>query len=193
MPIDVVDAVIFIVFAICMVYGWRTGLLRVCVALSAVIFALMCANTFYQGLGAWWEAAGGLVGPTYLEALAYLLLYLLSASFWLMVIRRVYPYTRLSASEVGSWVWSLDRFGGLLVGAVLGVLVAVSVVGAAELLVYHRWGGQPGARGVRDIVHAQVVESAVVRNVLGETPALAELVTYWVPGWRIAKEGNIRP
>jgi uncharacterized membrane protein required for colicin V production len=192
-PFTVVDAVILLLIVGCILYGWRTGLVRQVVAVSATIFALMLANVGYEFLGGWWAAAASVVSPTYLDALAYLLILLVAAVFWLTVMRRIYPYTRIASSEVGNWAWSLDRFGGLIVGGLLGVLVALAVVGTAELMAYYRWGGQPGASGVRNVVHDQVTGSAILRETFVEAPPAADLLGYWVPGIRRAREGTILP
>jgi uncharacterized membrane protein required for colicin V production len=191
-PFNVVDGLIVVLVAACLFYGWHSGVLRQLAIVSAALFALMCASALYQGLGGWWAAAAGLQPPTYLEAVAYVFLFVVAAALWLLVLHRLYPYTRLAAREVGSWAWHLDRFGGLMVGGALGVLLVVAVIGAAELLVYFRWGGQPGARGVRDVVHAQVREARLLQDLLA-TPELSDHLSYWVPGLRIAREGTILP
>lgn len=192
MPFNAVDGLIVALIAACLFYGWHSGVLRQLAIVSAALFALMCAGTFHEGLGSWWAAAAGLQPPTYLDAVAYLFLLVLSAAAWLLVLHRLYPYTRLTAREVGSWLWGLDRFGGLVVGGVLGVLLVLAVIGAAELLVYFRWGGQPGARGVRDVVHTQVREARLLQDLLA-TPELSDHLSYWVPGLRVAREGTILP
>ncbi len=192
MPFNVVDGLIIGLLGACLFYGWHTGVLRQLAVVSAVLFALICAHAFYQSLGAWWAAAASMQPPTYLDAVAYVFLLVVAAAVWLVVLHRVYPYTRLAAPKIDTWLWTLDRFGGLVMGALLGVLLVVAVIGASELLVYFRWGGPLGARGVRELVHAQIRDSTLLQDIL-DTPELSDFLGYWVPGLRIAREGTIVP
>ena len=190
--VNVVDAVLLVVILAAMFYGWQTGLLRQMVAISATMFALMAANYLYEPLAGWLSAAAQLAPPNFLQGLAYLFVLALAAAAWFLAIRRLYPYTRLVDPEVGGLVWRLDRFGGLVLGTVLGVLLAVATVGVIELLVYHRWPASvPG--GPRDVIHAAVRDAVLVRGLFSGAPELADLVGAWVPGVTIAREGRIQP
>ena len=189
---NLVDALLLAIIAAAMFYGWRTGVLRQVVAVSALMFAFMVAGQLYELLALWFSAAAQLAPPNFFQGLAYLFLLLLAAGIWFVGIRRIYPYTRLVDPEVGGLVWSLDRFGGLVLGTVLGLLLAIAVVGVVELLVYYRWPALVPA-GPRDVIHAGVRDSRLVRTVLGEAPELADYLDHWVPGVAIAREGRILP
>jgi uncharacterized membrane protein required for colicin V production len=188
---DVVDLILILLVLAAMVYGWRTGVLRQIVAISAAMFAFIAASQLYQPLAAWFSAIAQIATPNYFQGLAYLLIFLFAAAVWFLAIYRLYPYSRLVDAE-GGGLAILDNLLGLLFGALLGSLLALALVGIVELLVYYAWPPIVPS-GPRDAIHAEVSESRIVRWVSRERMELADYLDEWVPGIRVAREGRILP
>ena len=73
--------------------------------------------------------------------------------------------------------------------AALGVLLAVALVGVAEMIVYYRWPGFVPSGG-RDLVHIGFRDAALVNWMFTQAPGLAEFMGHWVPGVALAQEGR---
>src|SRR4051794_5107207 len=121
-----------------MYWGWKTGVLRQLVAVSATMVAFMVAARLYEPRGGAFNDAATRGTPAFFEAMAYLLILFFVAAAWFVLIRRVYPYTRLG-EESDATIRGLDSLGGMFLGIVLGGLLMIATVGVAEVLVYGRW------------------------------------------------------
>jgi uncharacterized membrane protein required for colicin V production len=143
MGVNVVDGILVVIVAASMFYGWKTGVLRLVVAVTGAMVGFIAARQLYEPVAETFSLAAGFRPPNIFTGLAYFYVWCLAALAWFWTIRKVYPHTQLADTdiEVGSLAWSIDRFGGLLLGTVLGLMLAVAFVGVAELIVYYRWPG----------------------------------------------------
>jgi uncharacterized membrane protein required for colicin V production len=190
--VNAIDLLLVAIVGAGMFYGWKSGLLRLVVAVSATMFGFMVANQFYEPLGRLFSAAAVMQVPNVFMGLAYLFLLFLAAGTWFIAIRKLYPYSRLVDPEVGGPIWLLDRFGGLLLGSVLGIMLAIATVGVVELLVFYPWPAlmpQPA----RDVIHVAFRDAGLVRGMFSDTPWLASVASHWVPGVAIAQEAQALP
>jgi membrane protein required for colicin V production len=188
--LNLVDLFLIVVILAAMAYGWRTGILRQLVTVSALMFAFIAASQLYRPLAAWLSAIPQLPTPNYFEGLSYLLILLFAAAVWFLGIHRLYPYTRLFDPDGGGAPVLFDNLGGMLIGALLGLLLVVAIVGVVELLVYYAWPHFiPG--GPRDVIHVSVSNAGLVQWLVTERPELAEYLGDWVPGLEVAREGRI--
>ena len=187
---NAIDALLAAIVAAGMFYGWKTGLLRQVVAVTAIMFGMMVAHQFYEGLAYLFSAAAQYQAPNIFTGLAYVFLICLGAAVWFIIMRRLYPYTRLVDPTVSETAWLLDRLGGLLLGTVLGISLAVVTVGSVMLLVQYPWPAllPSPARGV---IHVAFRDAALVHGALTDFPALIDFLAHWVPGIAILKEAEI--
>jgi uncharacterized membrane protein required for colicin V production len=184
------DALLAAIVLAAMIWGWKTGLLRQLVAVSATMVALMVAEELYLPLGGAFNDAALAGAASFFQGMSYLLVMFFVAAAWFVLIRRIYPYTRLGA-ESDATIRGLDDLGGMLLGLVLGILLAITVVGVAEVLVYGRWPILE-SRGRRATVHYAIQDSLVVQTLFKEAPEFVDYVGHWVPGIAIAREGRIQ-
>jgi uncharacterized membrane protein required for colicin V production len=193
MAANVVDGILVAVVVAALLYGWKNGLLRTLVAITAAMFAFVAAKQLYEPVGVVFSEAAGLRPPTFFEGLAYLFVIFLAAGVWFVAIRRLYPHTYLVDPETGGAAWrSVDRVGGLVLGALLGLILAIGTVGIMELLVFYRWPAFLPT-GVRDVIHVAFRDAVLVRALFSEAPGLAAAIGHWVPGIVIAMEGRTLP
>ena len=164
-----------------MYWGWQTGVLRQLVAVSATMVAFMVAAQFYEPLGGAFNDAATRATPAFFQAMSYLLIMFFVAAAWFVIIRRLYPYTRLGADSDAT-IRGLDSLGGMFLGIVLGGLLMIATVGVAEgvsvrALADHgiQWAPHDGPPGDSGLV--------VVRALFKEAPAFANYVGNWVPAW----------
>jgi uncharacterized membrane protein required for colicin V production len=187
---NLVDALLVAIVLGTMFWGWKTGLLRQLVAVSAAMVAFMVAEELYEPLGGAFNDAVLAGSAAFFQGMSYLLVMFFVAAMWFILIRRIYPYTRLGSESDGT-VRGLDSVGGMFLGLVLGVLLMIATVGVAEVLVYGRWPILESSSR-RSTVHQAVQDSLLVRMLFKEAPGLAEYVGHWVPGMVIAQEGRIQ-
>lgn len=172
-------------------WGWKTGVLRQLVAVSATMVAFMVAAPLYEPLGGAFNDAALVRTPGFFQGMAYLLIMFFVAAAWFVLIRRLYPYTRLGAESDGT-IRGLDSLAGMFLGVALGILLMIATVGVAEVLVVGRWPIlESGDR--RATVHNAIQDSLVVRTLFKEAPDFADYVSHWVPGVAVAREGRIQP
>src|SRR3954453_5733103 len=165
------DALLAAIVLLAMYWGWQTGVLRQLVAVSATMGAFMVAVQFYEPLGGAFNDAATRGTPAFFQAMSYLLIMFFVAAAWFVIIRRLYPYTRLGADSDAT-IRGLDSLGGMFLGIVLGGLLMIATVGVAEVLVYGRWPiMESGAR--RTTVHQARQDSLVVRTLFKEAPGFA--------------------
>ena len=189
---NVFDVILVLIVLAATFYGWRTGVIRQVVAIAAAMFAFMVADQIYEPFGTVLSQAAGIGRRNFFDGLAYLLLMCLAAAGFFLIVRRLYPYTGLAEPEQGGAGWYVDQIGGILLGAVLGVLLAVATVGVIEVLVYYHWPGFL-EEGPRDQIHESVRGALLVRGLFSDAPAIAEVIGHWVPGVLIVREGRILP
>ncbi|HLH26626.1 MAG TPA: CvpA family protein [Chloroflexota bacterium] len=185
------DALLAAIVLGAMIWGWRTGVLRQLVAVSAAMVAFMVAEALYEPLGGAFNDAALVRTPAFFQGMSYLLVMCFVAATWFVLIRRLYPYTRLG-EETDSTIRGLDSLGGMLLGLLLGVLLMIATVGVAEVLVYGRWPFLESSTR-RSTVHYAIQDSLIVRTLFKEAPDFADYVGHWVPGVAIAQEGRIQP
>ncbi len=185
------DAVLVVIVAGSTYWGWKSGLLRQLVAVSAALAAFMVAKQLYEPIGYLLVDMSLVRVPEFYHALAYLLVMTFTAALWFWAIYRIYPHTRLVDPDVDSFIRSLDSLGGMFLGLILGIMLSVATVGVAELLAFSRWPLFENV-GARSAVHFTVQDSILVRVLFSEAPAFVDHVGQWVPGVVIAREGRIQ-
>jgi uncharacterized membrane protein required for colicin V production len=188
---NVFDAVLAAIVLAGMFWGWKSGMLRQLVAVSATMVAFMVAAQLYEPLGGAFNDAALVRTPGFFQGMAYLLIMFFVAAIWFVLIRRIYPYTRLGAESDGT-IRGLDNLAGMFLGLLLGLLLIIATVGVAEVLVYGHWPILESG-GRRATVHAAIQDSLVVRTLFKEAPDFADYIGHWVPGVAIAREGRIQP
>jgi uncharacterized membrane protein required for colicin V production len=189
MGVNIVDGILVAIVAASMFYGWKAGVLRLLVAVTAAMVGFIAARELYVPIAEVFSLAASFRPPNIFDGLSYLWIWCLATVGWTWAIRKIYPHTKLYDAEVGGWLWSIDHFGGLALGAVLGVLLAVALVGVAEMIVYYRWPGFVPSGG-RDLVHIGFRDAALVNWMFTQAPGLAEFMGHWVPGVALAQEGR---
>jgi uncharacterized membrane protein required for colicin V production len=185
------DALLAAIVVAAAFWGWKSGVLRQLVAVSATMVAFMVAAQLYEPLGGAFNDAALGRNPGFFQAMAYLLIMFAVAGLWFFLLRRLYPYTRLGA-ESDATIRGLDSLGGMLLGLVLGGLLAIATVGVAEVLVLGRWPFLESG-GRRATVHNAIQDSLAVRTLFKEAPDFADYVSLWVPGVAVARDGRIQP
>ena len=184
------DAVLVLIVIVTMYWGWRSGILRQLVAVSATMVAFMVAEALYLPLGGAFNDAALSGASSFFQGLSYLLVMFVTAAVWFILIRRIYPYTRLGG-ESDATVRGLDSLGGMFLGLLLGFLLMLATVGVVEVLVYGRWPFLESASR-RATINQAVQDSLLVRMLFKEAPGFADYVGHWVPGMAIAQEGRIQ-
>jgi uncharacterized membrane protein required for colicin V production len=185
------DALLALIVILAMYWGWKTGVLRQLVAVSATMVAFMVAEQFYEPLGGAFNDAATRGTPAFFQAMSYLLIMFFVAAAWFALIRRLYPYTRLG-EESDATVRGMDSLGGMFLGIALGGLLMIATVGVGEVLAYGRWPILESG-GRRTTIHQAIQDSLVVRTLFKEAPELSNYVGNWVPGMAIAQDGRIQP
>ena len=105
-------------------------------------------------------------------------------SYWYLLL--------VGLAGVGGLVWSIDRFGGLLLGIVLGLTLAVALIGVADLLVAYRWPAFVPLN-IKDTIDLGFRNAALVRWLNGESSGFVTFMGHWVPGLTLAREGQPQP
>jgi len=185
------DGLLIVIVAGAMFWGWQSGLLRQLVAVTAAMVAFMVAAQLYEPLGGIFNDFSLVRTPAFFQGLSYLLVMCFTAAVWFVIIRRIYPYTRLGNEGDGT-VRGLDSLAGMLLGLVLGFLLALATIGVVELLAFGRWPLFESSRS-RETIHYAIQDSLVVRTLFKEAPDVADYVSNWVPGVAIARTGRIQP
>jgi uncharacterized membrane protein required for colicin V production len=192
MGVNVVDGILVALVLGSMFYGWKAGVLRLLVAVSGAMVGFIAARQLYEPVAGVFSAAAQFRPPNIFDGLAYLYIWCIAALIWFWCIRKMYPHTQLTDSEVGGLVWSIDRFGGLVLGVVLGLLLAVALVGVLDMIVAYRWPGFLPS-GARDLMQVGVRDAALVRWLYSEAPGVVAFLGYWIPGLVLAREGQPPP
>jgi uncharacterized membrane protein required for colicin V production len=187
---NVVDAVLIAIVVAAMFWGWKVGVLRGLVAVSATMVAFMVARELYLPLGGAFNDAALSGASTFFQGMSYLLVMFFVAAAWFVLIRRIYPYTRLGADSDAT-IRGLDSVGGMFLGLALGLLLMIATVGVVEVLAYGRWPFLESASR-RAAINQGVQDSLLVRMMFKDAPDFAEYVGHWVPGMAIAQEGRIQ-
>ena len=189
---NVVDGIIVAIVAGAVFWGWQSGLLRQLVALSATLAGLIVAKQLYEPIGAVFSDFAFIRTLAFYQALSYLLVMVFTAAVWFVAIRRIYPYTHLTDADGEDAVRGLDKVGGMFLGLLVGILLAIAFIGVTELLVSSRWPIFEAA-GTRTAIHRAMQESVLVRGLFSDVPALMAHVEGWVPGITIARDGRVQP
>jgi uncharacterized membrane protein required for colicin V production len=184
------DAFLLLIVIMSMYWGWRSGILRQLVAVSATMVAFMVAEALYLPLGGAFNDAALSGAASFFQGMSYLLVMFFVAAVWFILIRRIYPYTRLGSESDGT-IRGLDSLGGMFLGLLLGVLLMIATVGVVEVLVYGRWPFLESSSR-RATINQAVQDSLLVRMMFKEAPDFAEYVGHWVPGMAIARDGRIQ-
>lgn len=184
------DALLILLVILAMYWGWRSGILRQLVAVSATMVAFMVAEALYLPLGGAFNDAALSGASSFFQGMSYLLVMFFIAAAWFILIRRIYPYTRLGG-ETDATVRGLDSLGGMFLGILLGLLLMIGTVGVVEVLVYGRWPFLESSSR-RGTINQAVQGSLLVRTMFKEAPGFADYVGHWVPGITIAQEGHIQ-
>jgi uncharacterized membrane protein required for colicin V production len=192
MGVNVVDGVLVALMAGSLYYGWKNGVLRLVVAVTGAMVGFIAGRELYEPVAGIFSAAAGFRPPNIFDGLAYLYVWCLAALGWFWAIRKAYPYTRLTTAEVGGLVWSVDRFGGLFLGGVLGLTLAVALVGVADLLVAYRWPAFVPLN-IKDTLDLGFRNAALVRWMNSEFSGFVTFMGHWVPGLALAGEGQPQP
>ena len=185
-----IDVLLLAIVLLSMIWGWRSGLLRQLVAVTATMVAFMVAAELYLPLGGAFNDAALSGAASFFQGLAYLLVMFFVAAAWFILIRRIYPYTRLGSDADGT-IRGLDNLGGMFLGLLLGILLMIATVGVLEVLVYGRWPFLESSSR-RATINQAVQDSLLVRMLFKEAPEFATYVGHWVPGMAIAQEGRIQ-
>ena len=188
---NVVDGIIVAIIAGAVFWGWKSGLLRQLVALSGTLAAFIVAKQLYEPIGTIFSDFAFVQTLTFYQALSYLLVMLFTAALWFVAIRRIYPYTHLTDTDGARGVRGVDNVGGMFLGLLVGILLAIAFIGVTELLVYSRWPVFEAA-GTRTAIHRAMQDSILVRGLFTDVPALMQHVEHWVPGISIARDGRIQ-
>jgi uncharacterized membrane protein required for colicin V production len=188
---NVFDAVLVAIIGGALFWGWKSGLLRQLVAVSAALAAFIVARQLYEPLGYFFTDLALVPVPGFYQALSYLLVMTFTAAVWLWAIYRLYPFTRLTEPDADTFVRSLDRLGGMFLSVILGVLLALGTIGVSELLASSRW---PAFESIdrRSAIHYAIQDSLLVRTLFSEAPDFVDHVGTWVPGVAIAREGRFQ-
>ncbi len=110
-------------------WGFIRGLVRMALGLAVLYIAAIVAMTFYTPLGRWFGFIGGQPPDESVEAIAFLLLLVLTAVPLNFVLSRTYKDTELPG------IRQVDQLGGLAVGFLLtAVWVGLSIVAIAYIL-----------------------------------------------------------
>jgi len=121
-----------IVFALLggVVWGFLRGLVRMVLSLLVLYIATVLAMSFYgQGGRLLSYLSGGAIGGTMSEALAFVLILVLTTSIVNFVLSRTYKNTELPG------VRQIDQLGGMIAGFLLvAVWIGLSVVALAFVL-----------------------------------------------------------
>ena len=189
---NVVDALIVAIVAGTVFWGWKSGLLRQLVALGATLAGVIVAKQLYEPVGAAFSDAASAQNLAFYQALSYLLVMVFTAAVWFVAIRRIYPYTRLADTDGDGALHGADNVGGMFLGLLVGILLAIAFIGVTELLVSSRWPVFEAA-GTRHAIHRAMQDSVLVRGLFSDLPALMAHVESWIPGITIARDGRIQP
>src|ERR1051325_11110213 len=119
------DALLLGIVVSSMIWGWKTGLLRQLVAVSAAMVAFMVAEELYEPLGTAFSDYSVVPTPAFFQGLSYLLVMFFTAAVWFVAIRHIYPYSRLGADSDGT-VRGLDSLAGMFLGLFLGTLLMIA-------------------------------------------------------------------
>lgn len=111
------------------VWGLIRGLVRPLLGLAVLYIATIVAMTFYTRLGRWLAFLGGQQPDESLEAIAFLLILVLTAMPLNFGLSRTYQDTELPG------IRQVDQLGGLAIGFLLAaVWVGLSIVAIAYVL-----------------------------------------------------------
>jgi uncharacterized membrane protein required for colicin V production len=192
MPFNVLDVVLGAVVLGAAAYGWHSGVLRLLVAVSGTMVGFIAARQFYEPVAWVFSLAAGMRQPDIFDSLSYFYVWCLAALAWFWLIRKLYPYTHLTDEEERNAIWALDHTLGLLLGVVLGLLLAAGVVGVTAHLVAYEWPGLlPG--GGRTLLQVGLRESALVRWLHEAECSPLTLARYSVPSLGMVAEGHTTP
>ncbi len=110
-------------------WGFVRGLIRMVLSLVVLYVAAILAMTFYTRLARWLSFIGGRQPDESVEAIAFVLILVLTAVLINFVLSRTYRDTELPG------VRQIDQLGGLVIGFLLtAVWVGLSLVALAYLL-----------------------------------------------------------
>ncbi len=110
-------------------WGFIRGLVRMFLGLAVLYIAAVVAMTFYTRLARWLAFFGGQQPDESLEAIAFLLILVLTAVPLNFVLGRTYKDTELPG------IRQIDQLGGLIIGFLLAaVWVGLSIVAIAYVL-----------------------------------------------------------
>lgn len=111
------------------IWGFTRGLIRMLLSLVVLYVATVLAMTFYIRLGRWLSFIGGKEPDESVEAIAFLLILILTAVLINFVLSRTYKETELPG------IRHIDQLGGLAIGFLLtAVWVGLSLVALAYIL-----------------------------------------------------------
>lgn len=151
--------------------GFRIGLFGAVVNVFALILGWLVASQIAYGLG----LAGGYF--EWSSSSIIVVVYVISIALTVAVVQFAWKIIRTSLGMATLGASSLiDRVGGLLLGVILGVVLAGALVLGLARLTYDmplESGDVPGtSRQVRDGLERSLAESALVRIFIEETEEL---------------------
>lgn len=167
-----VDLIMVALWIVIVALGVRTGLIRQLLALAALYVSLIVASSFKDVVGGWLGRVFPAAGPDILRPVAFLLLFVLGAIMISSLAAAAYSDTRLANFE------ALDRFGGGVTAAILGVLLVATLMGLLYFVGAVDW---PAGNEVRISMRHAIENSVLQPMIRSRMPLVYQVLGPWMP------------